>query len=73
MAIGVAVPTTALWVVATGNESQSIPEHAALSVGGYYVTSVVLNHVFGRRTLGKASLSVAPTQGGARVTLGGRF
>jgi len=77
MAVGVAVPATAVWVAAAGSETQSIPEHAALSVGGYYVTTVFLNQLFGRRTLnrsgGSTAVGVSPRAGGAQVTVGGQF
>lgn len=44
-AVGIAVPTTALWVGAVGRNAQSAPETVALSLAGFYVTTVVVNQL----------------------------
>ncbi len=68
--MAVAVPTTAAWVGLTGSQSQSAPEHIALSAGGFYLTTVLVNQVLGASG-SRASVSVAPVQGarGAQVAL----
>lgn len=66
MAMAVTLPVTAGWIGATGSESTSLPEHAALSVGGFYVTTVVVNHIIGQR-MKSAAVTVAPREGGAQV------
>lgn len=68
MALGVAVPTTVAWVGATGSQAQSLPEHALLSVGGYYLSTVVINHVVGAR-MKRAGVAVGPAQRGRGATL----
>jgi hypothetical protein len=45
IALGAAVPITAAWVGVSGSVAQSPGEHAALSVGGFLVTSVLLNQL----------------------------
>jgi hypothetical protein len=68
LGLAVAVPTTAAWVGLTGSQSQSAPEHAALSVGGYYLTTVLVNQVLGVSGSG-AKVGIAPLPGarGAQV------
>ncbi|MFK7928812.1 MAG: hypothetical protein AB8H79_11535 [Myxococcota bacterium] len=74
MAMAVAVPVTAGWVGLTGNEASSLPEHIALSAGGYYAATVAINHIFGQRTLRRTTLTVAPNRGGgATVQLSGQL
>ena len=68
VALGVAVPTTIAWIGATGSQSQSLPEHAALSVGGYYLSTVVINHVVGAR-MNRAGVAVGPTERGRGASL----
>lgn len=46
-ALGIVVPTTALWVGAVGQNAQSVPETAALGVVGFYAATVIANQVTG--------------------------
>jgi len=70
LALAVVVPTTAAWVGLTGSQSQSLGEHAALSVGGYYLTTVLVNQVLGSSGA-RAAVGVAPLPGarGAQVSI----
>lgn len=44
-AVGLAVPTTALWVGAVGRNAQTAPEAVALSLAGFYVSTVLANQL----------------------------
>ncbi len=75
LALGLVVPTTAIWVGAVGQSGQSVGEFAAMSVAGFYVSTVLVNQVTGMRSLGKRPISISvasATQGrGGTVTIGG--
>lgn len=76
LAMGVVVPSTALWVGAVGQTGQSTPEFGAIAFGGYYAVTVLVNQVTGLRSLEKAKVrpvvSAAPSPGGgAMVIVGG--
>lgn len=70
LSLAVVVPTTAAWVGLTGSQSQSVGEHVALSVGGYYLTTVLVNQVVGASG-SRAAVGIAPLPGarGAQVGL----
>lgn len=66
------VPATALWIAATGKNSQTPAEHIAMGVGGFYAITVVANHALSKRIspAGDVALSVLPTEeGGAGVSI----
>lgn len=44
-AVGIAAPTTALWVGAVGRNAQTAPEAVALSLAGFYVSTVLANQL----------------------------
>jgi hypothetical protein len=74
LALGVVVPSTALWVGAVGQTGQSAPEFVGLSVAGYYVLTVLANQVTGFRSLdeeARVGITAAPTPGGATVRIAG--
>ncbi|MFT7522071.1 MAG: hypothetical protein ACI9MC_004223, partial [Kiritimatiellia bacterium] len=65
MAMGVTLPVTALWVYSAGRNSSSGLQLGALGLGGFYVTTVAVNQVFGLQTVrSKAQFSVLPTSNG---------
>jgi hypothetical protein len=41
--MAVALPATAAWVGAVGTTAESVPEHAALGVVGFYAITVLTN------------------------------
>jgi hypothetical protein len=51
LAWAVVLPSTALWVGAVGHGAQTSPEAVGLSVAGFYVSTVLVNQVFGLRSL----------------------
>lgn len=51
MAMGVVLPSTALWVGAVGSGSQSRVETALIGVSGFYVLTIAANQVLGLRSL----------------------
>jgi hypothetical protein len=73
LALATVVPATALWVGATGKNSQSVGAHVAVGLAGFYAATVVANQAFGIRSLdrggvGEIAVGVAPTEeGGAGV------
>ncbi|TVQ93171.1 MAG: hypothetical protein EA397_05195 [Deltaproteobacteria bacterium] len=68
MAMAVTLPVTAAWVGVTGGQSQSAPEHIAMSAGGFYLTTVVVNQIFGVSSSGPTvGLSTTPSGQGAQV------
>lgn len=69
MAMAVTLPATAAWVGVTGSQSQSSTEHIAMSAGGFYLTTVVVNQVFGASGSGPA-LALTPTPAGRGPQLG---
>ena len=76
IALGVVVPSTAVWVGAVGNSGQSAAEFGVLSVAGFYAATVITNQVVGMRSLrrGKPTVTVLPgARGGATVSVGARF
>ncbi|MBT3220174.1 MAG: hypothetical protein HN348_13885 [Proteobacteria bacterium] len=75
IALGVVVPTTALWVGAVGKNAQSTPEFAMLSFGGYYVATVAVNELLGMHSFNKTSVIVdgAVDNDGATVRISGSF
>lgn len=72
LALAAVLPTTALWVGATGKNAQGVGEHVALAVGGYYVSTVLFNQVLGLRSLGGGTLAVgaAPAPDGTGLVIG---
>jgi hypothetical protein len=50
LSMAVVIPATVGWIGATGKNAQSAPEHAAMSIGGFYVATVAINQLFGMRT-----------------------
>lgn len=74
LSVATVIPLTVAWTGVTGKTSQTSAEHAALSVGGFYVATVVANQVFGLRTQRRSvAASVAPVDGGAAIVLGGQL
>jgi hypothetical protein len=77
IALGVAVPVTALWVGAVGKSTQNTPEFALVSFAGFYATAVATSHALGMHSLSKNSKPVImPTtteDGGGGVMIGGSF
>jgi hypothetical protein len=74
LALGVVVPSTAVWVGAVGQTGQSAPEFVGLSAAGYYVVTVLANQVAGFRSLDKSraiGVGAAPAPGGGTVTIAG--
>lgn len=74
LALGVVVPSTALWVGAVGQTGQSAPEFVGLSAAGYYALTVLANQVAGFRSLEKSrriGVGAAPAPGGGTVTIAG--
>lgn len=72
MAMGVALPATALWVGAVGHGTQSTGETVALGALGFYAITVVTNHALEGRTSAsdRTELGVVPTQeGGASLMI----
>lgn len=71
MAVATVVPATAAWVGVSGKVAQSAPQHVALGLGGFYVSTVLANQVFGMRGLHDTpavAVGPIPTQeGGAGV------
>ena len=55
MSLAVVIPATAGWIGATGKNAQSVPEHAAMSIGGFYVATVAINQLFGKRSRNRAA------------------
>lgn len=55
MSLAVVLPATVGWIGATGKNAQSVPEHAAMSIGGFYVATVAINQLFGKRSKNRAS------------------
>ncbi len=74
-AMGIVVPSTAIWVGAVGQTGQSGAEFGALSFAGFYAATVVANQVTGLRSLEKrkTKVSVLPAPGGSTVAVGGTF
>ncbi|MBX2801140.1 MAG: hypothetical protein KTR31_25895 [Myxococcales bacterium] len=76
VAMGIVVPSTALWIGAVGETGQSSAEFLALSAAGFYAATVLTNQVLGLRSLRrrKAMVTVVPTeQGTATMTVGASF
>ena len=55
LSMAVVLPATAGWIGATGKNAQSVPEHAAMSIGGFYVATVAINQLFGKRSRDRAA------------------
>jgi hypothetical protein len=73
LSIVTVVPLTAAWTGVAGKTSQTSGEHVALSVGGFYVATVVANQVFGLNTQRRSvAASVAPVEGGAVIVFSGQ-
>lgn len=70
LAMAIVVPASAAWVGLTGSQSQSAPEHAAMSVGGFYLTTVVVNQILGVSDANTAvSLGPTATGHGAQIAV----
>lgn len=75
LAMGVVVPSTALWVGAVGATGQSSAETGVLALGGYYAVTVLTNQVAGLRSMNRTRIGVTalPTEaGGAQLVLSAR-
>lgn len=75
-ALGIVVPSTALWMGASWKTGQSSTEFLGLSVAGFYTATVLANQVTGLKSLerGKKTVGVVPSRGGSPVvTVGAQF
>lgn len=66
MGLAVAVPTTVVWLGATGKSAQSPAGHVLMGLGGYYAATVVTNQVLSATRLRDAGVAVGvgPTEHG---------
>jgi hypothetical protein len=75
LAVGIVLPSAAVWWGAVGSSGQSPGEFVGIGVGGTYAVLVLANQVTGLRTLEKHKVAVTamPTEGGGgAVVLTGR-
>lgn len=65
MSLATAVPATALWIGAVGQNAQSGAGTALLGLGGYYAITVAVNEAIGLRALPKSTaIGIGKTPGG---------
>ena len=70
LSMAVVIPATIGWVGATGKNAQSAPEHAAMSIGGFYVATVAMNQLFGMRSKNRKAKVAVGVQPATRTGKG---
>jgi hypothetical protein len=77
IALGVAIPATAIWVGATGKGTHSTAGHAVMAVGGYYAICVAVNAAVATRKLdgetGPTTMILPTEHGGVAAQVGFTF